>query len=619
VVLWARDETENTAAETRTDTSILTDNDFVFYCEGGEAVFIYDEDAWELMECSYFTPDFSGSTDLIEVVRASYGSTQHSFPARSKVLRVWGAFATHSISDMTLPLLGKCSFPAGVTQDIDFKEGHARFGSTEVTVQDTDGAVTRRLQNTRPINRHAVILAGYSTMPFSDYSMVWAGRVNKLNYRAGTYQLSLDADMDKLNRELWGRVEDFADGNTTTLTGDINDSQTTLTLADVTNIYDGPTFDNAGVAAHLAVKDTSAGNVEHMKITGLAGSTPTVVRAQHGTTAAAVTVAESEVRYFMSYTGNPLTIALVMLMSRDTSIGVSHATYDAHLGGLGLEESVGLSMQPSDIDVTGIETLRDRWFTDQTWIVNSRKRSKGLKFIEKHILKPLNCAFYITRSGKLSIAYVKPPVPTDELPVELNTSNVVGAPELAFDRQYVINDVTVDWDYDVYDDTTDSQTIVLNATSQSEYDRDGTMTLEPRGVVTSQGGARLATQYAGKKVSSFGRPLTPIAVQVLFNVGAPIEPGDVLQLNHSALADPDLGTTTFDRDVLVVSKRVDWAAGTVELDLLHPFYSLGRVGLLGPTGMATWANATDTDKRRYIWLGDTDNKLSTNEEGYVLY
>jgi hypothetical protein len=622
-VIWGYEHTELTSLSAPVgDTNITYHGSpagYTFTPLPGETLLAWDESGHEFM-----TVDANVSP-AADVTRGAHGSLERDIAAHARLLRVHAAFSTHDIDGFTFPITARCGMPSGYTQDISIQEGQSRFGAVQIPIQDTDGFVTKKLESVVPVNTVVVILGGYAGMDIEHYTMVYSGKVGKLTNRAGVYTMEVGFDLERLNHTLYAEIEDFAGDGTDTLGGDIIAGATTLTLTSGSGMWefgidDKDTGDGKYVSFYLSLK--TAGVVEYVRVSDWVSSTKTVTieRGAFGTTDANHAAATTEVRYFISYQDNPLTILLYLLLSRGTATGgLGHADYDLSFGSA--DPPLGAGFPSADIDITAIETLRDRWFADDVWVLNIRKRTKLLDLIKKNVLKPLNCALHITRAGKLGVAYMKPPVIIDEPIMILDESNIIGSPQLVFDRGHIINNVTVNWEYDVEADESDNTTHVINATSQSDYDRDGTMTLEARGVSSLHSGSALATKYATKKNSYYGDPLAPISLSVLLNEGAKIEPGQAVRINHTKMPDTTNGTIGFDRYGVVVGKRIDWVAGTVELEVLDTFYkSGGRVGVLGPSNMLHWLNATDDEQARYIWLGGaSDNLFTDGTKGYVLY
>ena len=265
-----------------------------------------------------------------------------------------------------------------------------------------------------------------------------------------------------------------------------------------------------------------------------------------------------------------------------------------------------------------MESVRDTWYSSETYEIIITEREKMREFIERHLLRPMNANLYVNRTGKLSLAAITPPIPSTEF-VTLTESDIVGAPTLTMTNESIINDVAVNWEYDPIDDEYDNKTVVLDATSQSEYDRDGTLDIKARGISSRWSGSTLATTTANRKLRNFKEPQPKIRCSVLFNKGAAIEPGMAVGFANTQMPDVKAGNLGINSTFAVVSKSINWATGVVDLELVRTNYGVGRVGLIAPAASSVdYTSASDDTKAKYAFVADSGGNMSNKDEGYAI-
>lgn len=595
--------------------------------------FAYDRDGWELFTATGFAENVGifNLDQLSGVTRAAFNTSQITSIDTFNVSRIWKAFSTQSIASIAGTFLHhpQMEFPSGHNVDLLYQEGRTQFGDVTVSAYDTDAHITRALAGFNIVGHYGTILGGYVGMPFRDFSMLYHGRVASLGFEAGVYTFKLDTNLDmKLDKELFGQVEDFSTDGVAAQTAAIGSGDTTITLVDDTGTYSTGTLqslgDNRYVAFYFQLKNKSTGAIEYMRqVFGGAPPTYTVVRGQLGTSAIAVSGGSSnhELKYFLSFQDNPINILLKLLISTAPAQFIyQHATYDLNQNITDVNDtSLGVGLNINQIDVASFEDVRDTWFPTDIWRVDFHKRTKIKEFIEKNILKVIGCNFYINKSGQLALSCVHPPL-TGETTLTLDESNTISAPQITLHTDDILNDITVKWDYEAMEDKDFQQTTrVIQATSQATYDVDRPMTLEARGVSPLYNGSGLALRYADKKTGYFNRPSPTIPLSVLMNVGALIEPGSVHYINHPKIPDFYNGTRNLTRYVWISSKRINWRDGAFEIECLPFQFTTGRVGLLGPSTLADFSAETQANKDRYMFLGDTNNRMGDGTLGYVVY
>lgn len=629
-----------TGAITTAEVNIETDNTDGFAALIGDNILLYDTDGWEVVTAKKnLEPNVSAGKDRVRVERGAHSSTAKSQLLGARALREALVISTHDLSSLTtLSHLKTMSFPTGHDVTFLYQDGRTQFDGVQIEANDEDETLTRLFKGRNVVGNRAVIFGGYEGMPFTDYVMLYTGKITKVGFRTGVYTFDVDANLDRINKTLFSQLGGFGDGGTTTATGTINSGDTTITLNDSSNMYDDSAGSNSmnisqGSGRYIGLyfrledtSDTTGDTFEYMLVNNTGHTDPlySVTRGQLGTTALTITSqADQEIRLVYSFQDNPVNILLKLLLTTDVSnpsfsTGVQHTTYDLQFGGA-TDDALGCAFNVSDLDVESFETIRDDWIPNDIWRVDFYKSTRIKGWIEKHILKPLSMNWFLNKSGKLSLSYLKPPLAGEDS-ITLDESNVVGIPELEMTTDDVINDATVSWDYDVVQDDYGNITEELDATSQATYDVDRPINIEARGVDSNYGGATLASSYGQQKLRYFKDPNPLIPLPVLFNVGAFIEPGSIHIIDHPKIPNLTTGEMGLTRKVWISAKTIDWVSGTVELECIPILFGLdGRIAVVGPAGVSDFDSASEETKEKYIFISDVNGEMGDGTTGYVVY
>ena len=597
---------------TATATSFDFDNVWDFSPPQSEMLLAYDGDGFEIMRFGFLTP--GAFTTTIDGVERGLGGTEgRAFADETMISHPIAVLSTHDIEIDGVPVKTCMEMPSGHTCSLLYQEGRTNIGGVKLNVLDKDNYFTKKQAGFSVNGKRVVIMAGYVGFDISDFEIVYVGAVRDLTYQAGKYSLSVETDFaERLNQELYGGVEDFS----STLDGAVLLADTDITLADSTWAWDWAS----------ALRSTGAGGYagiffkidDEWMAYDTAGHAPPdagVVRAQLGTSAADHDNGKAVDMAFVIQ-DNPVNILLMLLLTRTAEYGRQHATYDLFLGDAN-DEPLGINWYIADLDVAQFEEVRDTWFASDVYEIVITGREKMRPFIEKHLLKPMNANLYIGRTGKLSLAAIAPPLP-DAYFVTLTEDDIIGAPGLSLSNESIINDVTVDWEYDALNDTYANTTVVLDATSQSEYDRDGTIKVEARGVSSRWSGSTVATAIANRKLRNFKNPQPTIKCSVLFHKGAVLEPGRSVGFINSVMPEVTTGHVGINATFIVASRNINWATGLVDLELVRTNYGTGRTGLIAPAETVDYTDASDEAKAKYMFISADNGKMTNGDGGYSI-
>lgn len=586
---------------------------------------LYDATHWELDRGFYD----SGTNQIAVTERGSFGSEKKFFaPSKTNVGAVWQSFTTEAISGTDGFLQTGMLFPDGSEQEMDLIEGHTRTNPVTVQVFDTAGRITKRLKGTTLIGKQAMILGGYRSLPFSKFTTLHCGPITRMNIRHGSvYDFEIDTILVKLKRKLFTDVAAFS----TTLSGNMTSGQTTIPLTDNSGCYDSaPTLlgyqpgigpDGTADNQFSSAMYFKVGN-EYMRHEG--GLSPqNITRGCLGSSAASHTSGNAVDMIFV-VEGNPINVLLGFLLTRDP--GLQPMLVNTGSGGYldfwntvdEAKGALGLGLDPGDVDVDGIKAIRDQWVTRIYGRFAFSKETDMESNLRESILKPLGLNFYVTRAGKLSLAVLRPTL--DEVVYGLDESNVRGVPEIEFTNDEIVNEVTVEYDFDYVTGDAASKVTVIDATSQSTYDRAGDTSIGVTWLRDAYfgGGLSKAQQIATRKMRHHKEPNPTLSLSVLFTESQ-VDLGTIPQLTIPGLPDPTKGRIGWEEMSAVIGRRVDWASGMLTLDVIHTAYFGKRYCLISPNGTLDYSAADEETRRRYGFaVTDGTGLMSDGSQPYVI-
>jgi hypothetical protein len=197
-----------------------------------------------------------------------------------------------------------------------------------------------------------------------------------------------------------------------------------------------------------------------------------------------------------------------------------------------LPTSSGARMKPSEIDVPTFVQLRNWFFTgaenNMQFTLDGETIAKD--FVEKELILPL-AAYSLTRYGRLSLGYTRPPVAADKL-VTLSIDNVINPENIVVERatntRRFYNYITYDFDF------APEKSIFL--TSQQYYDADSyslikelsSLPIQSKGMRTALGSTTLAQNRAAALLQRYGKAAHEITIEVNWEAGSLVEVGDIV-------------------------------------------------------------------------------------------
>ena len=240
-----------------------------------------------------------------------------------------------------------------------------------------------------------------------------------------------------------------------------------------------------------------------------------------------------------------------------------------------LPVAAGAKLSPVEVDVARHEAVRSKYFSGSEHVlrlfIQEPKSAKEL--IEGEMFLPIG-AYSLTRYGRLSVGYTRPPVPEDKL-VVIDHRSVVDPTSITIERglntRRFYNEVTYDFDQ-IDDGSFQSSTREVDTDSLNRMKVSSTLPIKAAGVKTSLGGALLAARRGRALLTRFKIAAVEVKLKVNWRIGSVLEAGDVVLLKDEGLlkitnfdtGDRDLGLQLFE----VIDRQVDIKSGQVTLRLL---------------------------------------------------
>lgn len=266
-----------------------------------------------------------------------------------------------------------------------------------------------------------------------------------------------------------------------------------------------------------------------------------------------------------------------------------------------LPTQCGLKLPANQVDIKTHEALRDQYFAGSEYqlqlFINQQKVGKD--YIEQQIYLPIG-AYSLTRYGRLSMGYTKPPIAVSSLTVI--DADAVITPEQTIvsrglnDRKF-FNEIQYEWDLT---DAGNYEKIVraLDTDSLNLIGLVSILPIKAEGVKTTLGGNVLASRIARRLLSRYKRAAYQIQCKVTWEVGSQIEVGDVVIVeDNGTLKITNLSTGERSTDGVlfeVLDRTMDVKGGSVQLRLVSGLDTdkTDRYGVISPSSKVSFTGST---------------------------
>jgi hypothetical protein len=231
----------------------------------------------------------------------------------------------------------------------------------------------------------------------------------------------------------------------------------------------------------------------------------------------------------VSLTGNPITLALQILLSTGTG---TNGPYDV------LAAANGLGVPQALVDVAGLEALRTSEFPTDTYVFSITSPQQGKQFLEEQFWKTMNCYPVIKQDGKFSVRRYKA---TGTAVATLDDSTIV-AWGWAMGDQQVINEVQIDYDWDLpaTRGIFAKRQIYTHQPSVKKYGKRQPLMISSMGIRTANGGQAILDNRAFEVIKLFAEPPLVLTVDTFYRHHL-LEAGDNVNIVHPLIPNPRTG------------------------------------------------------------------------------
>jgi len=279
-----------------------------------------------------------------------------------------------------------------------------------------------------------------------------------------------------------------------------------------------------------------------------------------------------------------------------------------------LPEQMGLKIAPVDVDVDGHVALRNDFFlgAEYTLEIFVTEQQTGKEFIESQCYLPIG-AYALTRSGRLSMGFTKPPLATDRL-LFLTEDNVINPVGITTSRglntRKFFNEIQFEYDPD---DSGNYQKVIraLDTDSLNEIGILSLLPIKAKGLKAGSG-ELVANRVTRRLLGRYKSGAIEINLTTNFGSGSQIEAGDVvvvvddgnLKIQNFETGERNVGSIL----VEVVDRTLDLKTGQTKLKLITGLGTTltDRFGVIAPSSLIQASGTTNTLLKLKTSFGVTD-------------
>ena len=455
-------------------------------------------------------------------------------------------------------------------------------------------------------SRRAALRLGFKELAgAADFAVIARGLVSEAEVQAQGTRLSLSL------RPLHGTFKDrrlFVEKRTA-LTAAVTAVGGELLVGDETRLL--PPGADAGYVRVddeiLSYSSVSAGKLQGLS-RGLLGS----VAASHEQ--------DAEVRQvYVLGAENPLTLFLQVALS--TGAG-TNGPYDV------LPKEAGLGIPAALVNAAKVESVREESAAGARMrFAITEEVTDAKQWIESQLLQPAGCSLLLDDAGTISVSFYGPVSPSEVLP-RLDADSLIRGSGLSarLGLEGVSNVAEVRYSRDPVSGEFLSRLLLVDNDSISAHgeskkhvlELDGihgsvsTVDPQPLGDVLAE---LLALRFVGRYAAprkqihwSAPLPKARLPVGSLVEVGEDRLPASVLDERRGLAYSKGSPGTLYE----IVSRRVDYAKGLVQLELLESEFTGLRFLFLQADGAPDYSAASSTDKRLGYLCADADDLVTLN-------
>lgn len=451
---------------------------------------------------------------------------------------------------------------------IDLKRVNTTIANYTFTLLDKDNVITQLLSNNdSPVSVPVSIwvgrspaLLGETALAFADYFQLPATRIKSITHSNNTYVITTAEFTDKMT------VPKFNNKASITLAMLAISTQVEIDV----NINN---FPNTGlIKIENEFMTYNGRDLTNNILLNLTRGTEGSIAVAH---AAGVTV-----DLVVKVQDNPITILLQMLISPGGG-----GTYDVLPDGLGISQT--------DLDVAGLENLRDTKFTSQQFLLYLYNIDSVLAYLEQEILFTDNLRFALSTNSKLTLVLLDQVI-FGQTEATFDEDTIHSYPKWSINQQDISNQIIIDWDYDELSGNFQQHSVFTDAISVTNFGPTQPIKIESKGIKASLSGAAIVADRATRLLERFSTPTPRITVETLIDKSLSNVGDKVLVI--SSRIPTSYGTLEFSEELEILSRAIDPLKGTCSFLLAFTNYTGFRSCFIGPSDVILTFTAQDTFK-----------------------
>ena len=436
---------------------------------------------------------------------------------------------------------------------VDLKKANSTIAAYSFRINDKNLTISKLLKDNSKLlmDEEVRIFLGRTgvSMPFANYFELPTVKVRKLSHGDLSYNFSASDSIDRMNKDF------FEIG--TTLQAAVLNNTTTFQLEDVSEFPDTGFGFLDDEFFSWTTRDEILNQIGGIT-RGEYGSTP----AEHDFGTSVFNVDEVE--------ENPITALLQFITSTGTGL---NGVYDVLNDGLGIDESL--------IDVAEMESIRDEFFSLQTFNFKMFDIGNALKFFENEILGATNLRFIVNNSQKISIALLDQGGFDEGSDNPINENTITKFPKWTVNVKDIVSRIEIEYDFN--DSTNKFQQKKIFETELDPGDTiisEKPLKLKFKAIRESLSGNAIVQEIGQRYLSRFETPTPEISVsthidQSLLNVG------DKVLLTSSQIPNAS-GSLSFADTLEIISRAINYITGDVKFKLQYTSYAGIRGSYIAP-------------------------------------
>lgn len=431
-------------------------------------------------------------------------------------------------------------------QVISLEDAKTTFGSVTFTLVDLGGVITSLFNNNMTLfmGQEVEIWLGRITgsLAFSDYLKLQKFRISRVTFKNEEYSFTA--------QEITADFKKAVFNTKALLNADTSAGAGSLVMA--TDIAAFPSSGKLFLEDELIAYSSKNDGTKTFTLTGTLANDH-----GEGTEVLNVTTITNQ---------NPLDILLRILQS------TGGGTYDSYAEGLGVVDA--------DLDIAGIEAIRDANFAGELFSFELFGIENALEFMEAEILKPCSLRFVPSSGNKLSLTVLDTSI-FGAATKTLDADNIDHKSiQYEVNTESVKNTIIIEYGYDYATGKYSRTHSETDAESVTNYGAKDPFIIQSKGIPATSGGDAIATDRALRWLARLSTATPSISVSTFFNTSLAL-------IGERVLLTYDLPTETGDRlfskELEIIKKSIDENKGIVKFDLAFTNYSGLRECFISPT------------------------------------